>query len=256
MRIYFVNTTKEIVQRHHEAGVKNFLVSYYYEKQSSIINAILDIESEANIMLDSGAYTAFTHKEEINLKEYIQFCLDRRDEIKYIVALDDINDPEKTKSNYESFLDAGIKDAIPTFHVREPFGYLDYYCRKADYIAFGGLVQLKLERRKLFNWASQVIDRIPIKKKIHLFGINNFDLILRYARRITSADSSSTATRFNSLRSLSLIGLPVNVHEDTTRGRMPIKHIQSMQYYTIWRLLDMEKQINEYAEMKSIVKTR
>ncbi len=250
MKVYFVNTTKEIVKRHADVGVKNFLVSYWYEKQSGIIDAIKKIEPEADILLDSGAFTAFTHKEKINIDEYIQFALDHRDKVNHIVALDDLTSSQATKENYQKFLDAGIKDAIPTFHVGEDWEYLKYYCKKTKYIALGGSVQLKLKVRNLTNWISQAIEMIPKDKEIHLFGVNNYQIMLRFAERIESVDSSGSATRFNSLRVLSASGIPVSMSVDTTKGRMSIKHIQASQYYTIFRMLQMEEEINEFIKLK------
>lgn len=255
MKVFFVNTTKEIVGRHSDVGVKNYLVSYWYEKGSSIIDKTLELVPDAKIMLDSGAYTAYTQKETIDLNEYMEFITKYRSKIDTYINLDDIEDPDKSRANFDTMQKAGFTDVIPVFHFSEEMSYLKYYCSKSKYVAIGGATKLKLEPRKLANFIKNCLEVIPKDVKVHLLGMNNWNVILQFAARIESVDSSGTATRFNSLRSLSYSGIPISSGIDTTKGRMSLKHIQHSQYYTIFRILQIEEEINEFIKMKKDKKT-
>jgi len=69
-----------------------------------------------------------------------------------------------------------------TFHVNESFDYLKEYIKKYDYIALGGVAQIKGKRDKLQEWLDHCFSLILKKKglKIHGFAIFSPKLMLRY----------------------------------------------------------------------------
>ena len=247
MKIFFVDSSTAGLKNFLRMGVENLLVSYWYEKSSNLVNYILDINPKANIFLDSGAYSALTQGAEINVEDYIKFCHKIKHKVKMIASLDVIENGYKSKENYDIMCNAGL-DVIPCYHSGEPKEILEYYCKKADYIAVGALVSLTAKPRNLTNYLSNIIDLIPRDKKIHLFGLTASNILFRFANRITSVDSSMVSRRSPYTSSVSYSGMVTNTK--AMPYRINKQQNIDLQSYAIYRLLEMEKQINEHEEMK------
>jgi hypothetical protein len=91
------------------------------------------------LMLDSGAYSAFTQGAQINLKEYTEFLRQNKALIFKPVCLDviDPKDPEVAAAlGYKNFLymREGYVDAMPVYHVRENRNWLDQMLKETDFI--------------------------------------------------------------------------------------------------------------------------
>ncbi len=253
LRIYFVETSTANLVDYASVGVKNFLVSYYYEKSGRIIDKIRKLVPDANIMLDSGAFTAFTKKDAIDLDKYITYIKEHRSEFQHVVALDVIKDAENTKINYDYMLKQGIKDAIPTWHAGSDFSYLDYYTKKTNYIAIGGVVYLKFQHRQLFNWIRNVLDRVPKSVKIHIFGTTNFNLIYRFADRLESVDAATIPKKSAYNVAVTYTGMAKQTGFQY-KGRINEDQIHRLQQYSILKMLNMEQEINQYLEKKNGIK--
>lgn len=96
-----------------------------------------------NLMMDSGAYSAFTKGKIINLPEYCDFIIENNAHIATPVNLDSINpkDPDvaaaKGWDNYLFMKNRGIQ-AMPVFHAREKVFWLDKMLADTDYIGLSG----------------------------------------------------------------------------------------------------------------------
>lgn len=131
-----------------------------------------------NLMLDSGAFSAFTQKTEVNLKEYTDFCVANKQYISQVVNLDMINpgQPEAAAAaGMENFLYMKSKgvDAMPVYHAREPQRYLDQMIDLTDYIGLSGTSLVSPVEDKAWHhltWA-YITDRhgLPVVKT-HSFG--------------------------------------------------------------------------------------
>jgi len=80
---------------------------------------------------------------------------------------------------------------IPVFHYGEDFKFLEEMVKKYDYIALGGMVQLK-NKKKLSFWLKKCFSKIPKNIKVHGLAISSLDLIKKF--RFYSTDSSSWAS--------------------------------------------------------------
>ncbi len=81
----------------------NILVSYAYLGSVGLENLIrLQREhgENLNVMLDSGAFTAFTVGKQIDLRSYIHFLKNTKLKIKHYASLDVIRNVEATEKNY------------------------------------------------------------------------------------------------------------------------------------------------------------
>jgi hypothetical protein len=133
----------------------------------------IDLLKNKEFFLDSGAYSAFTLKKNINIDDYIAFIKKYEKQISLYATLDVIGDYKKTTVNTEYMESKGLKP-LPTFHYGSPKSELKRMLEKYDYIALGGLVPLAKKRKKLQQWLDGCFSVIGKywPKKIHGFGVN------------------------------------------------------------------------------------
>lgn len=117
------------------------------------------------VMLDSGAYSAWRKKKEIDIDKYIEFVKTHRDKFEICVNLDVIGDGRASYENWMYLRRNGL-DTMPVFHVGTDEKWLEKYMRKVDYIGIGAIANLSAERRFhgldhvwkkfLYNWGGKV----------------------------------------------------------------------------------------------------
>ena len=166
------------------------LWSYYHLIESN--GNMKKKRNKVNLFLDSGAFSAWTQKIEINIHEYIEFIKKHRNFITVYANLDVIGiggkqpnklTAEATLENQKIMEAAGL-DPLPCFHFGEPYEYLEYYIKHYDYIALGVAGN---SGRKLIPWfdicfSNYICDKqtgLP-KVKVHGFAVTSLPLMLRY----------------------------------------------------------------------------
>jgi hypothetical protein len=256
MKIYFAESAKQAIDPYIEVGAKRFLVSYFFQRKQDIIGYILEKDPNAEILLDSGAYSAFTQNEIINVDDYITFCHTVKDKVKLIAGLDDVKDPEISKNNFDKMQKAGL-DIMPTYHIYEPYSYLEHYIKNANYIAIGGLVanvkgSMKTNKRKRLNSILDILDRIPKDKNVHLFGLTDMQILHRVYDKVTSVDSTRTDQRSvytRSYRLSGMIGEAKHKKDKNHSAKIDREEVKPIWKYSIFRWLQAEKEINEYGSI-------
>jgi len=161
------------------------LVSYVY---LDIFQAYQEQAHYRDWMLDSGAFSAFNTGTEIVLQDYIDKCkevLAGPHPPSEVVALDVVGDWKASIHNAEVMWKQGIQ-AIPCYHLGEPWEALEHLAREYPKIGIGGMTQLKGRKRQ--DFASQCFARVW-PKKVHGFGVGFQELIL--ALPWHSVDASS-----------------------------------------------------------------
>lgn len=249
MIIYFVESSKEWLKNFFDVNVENFLVSYYYEEKGNLIDHILANNPNANIILDSGAYTAMTQKKEIDLTKYMEYIKNNKNKFKNYFVLDVINNPVKSLENYNIMVENKL-NPIPVFHVYEDFKYLEHYVKVADYIAIGGATTLKFKKRELINFIENCISMIPKGKKIHLLGVSSYDILMRFGGQVHSVDSSSmnASMVYHSLIDFSGTTKHIKL---TNIGKATSDQINERQKYIAKRYINLEAEINQYWRNKN-----
>ena len=101
MKIFFVENNPPGINTCSDMGVKNFLISYWYERQLNLIDKVYSCTEKPNIFLDSGAYSAMTQDITIDIDEYIDFCKENKSRVSLIACLDVIGDPEASRENFD-----------------------------------------------------------------------------------------------------------------------------------------------------------
>ena len=153
-----------------------------------------------NLILDSGAFSAWTKKTEINLDNYCNWCLENIDYIDYVVNLDVIpgsfgekNLPQseidrsakKGWGNYEYMLSKGIpkEKLIHIFHQGEDYKWLEKMVAAMDYIGLSPANDRTTNQK--IDWLDSCMKYVTDDKghpivKFHGFAVTSLKLMMRY----------------------------------------------------------------------------
>jgi hypothetical protein len=159
------------------------------------------MKDKFSFILDSGAFSAWTRKSEIDINAYISYILENDEYIDYIVNLDVIPGewgrvPTKEESekaclkgfyNYYYMIDNGInKDKlIHVFHQGDDYKYLKKMMRECtDYIGISPANDKNTTQK--ISWLDEVFSNYICNEKgipqirTHGFGVTSFSILFRY----------------------------------------------------------------------------
>ena len=160
------------------------------------------MKNSISLFLDSGAFSAFTKKIQIDIEEYAAFIKKYERYIEVYANLDVIGDEEATFENQKKMESMGLSP-LPTFHQGGKLEYLEHYLNNYDYIALGGMVGVN--RNVLSRWLDMVYgnyicdDKGYPKVKTHGFGLTSLKLMLRYPWYSVDSTSWVMTSRFGSV---------------------------------------------------------
>lgn len=160
------------------------------------------------IILDSGAFTAWTKRTKIDIDQYADFCLDHLDVVDHFVSLDSIpgtfgeslipmseirRAAEEGWENYQYLLSRGIPEEklLHVFHQGEEFKWLD---RIAHNTYIGISPANDRNTRDRMAWLDECMKHITdengnLTTQFHGLAVTSLRLMLRYPW--TSVDSAS-----------------------------------------------------------------
>lgn len=141
-------------------------------------------KNKVKLFLDSGAFSAWSQGEEINIQEYITFIKENEKYIDLYSNLDVIGDPKGTWKNQRIMEKAGI-NPVPVFHFGENIKWLQKLIdKKYKYISLGGMVPIS--NKDLVPWLDNLWsnyltdkDGMPVTR-VHGFGLTSLKMMLRY----------------------------------------------------------------------------
>lgn len=202
MKLYYVmNATYPALQ-----GVgRHQLISYYYFWHCSHLLANL---SGLDLIIDSGAYSAWTQHKRIRVRDYANFCLKMQEilggNLKYLifVNLDVIptsrhsTDTEASaEESYYNYLylkkDRGLDPLLYVFHEGEDFKWLEKIKTKETYIGLSPDSTGALHRsqgQEIRNWLKKCFSVLGRGYKTHSFGYLSPRLLTEFP--FYSADSA------------------------------------------------------------------
>ena len=133
--------------------------------------------------LDSGAFTVFNQGKQVELESYIELCqaeLSGDDPPEDVFALDVIGSHEGSARNTEKMWNAGIQ-AIPCFHIGEPWSVLRDMANSYPKIALGG-VAVGVSKQEKQRWLEECFAQFWVdnKVKVHGFGMHDMALLMRF----------------------------------------------------------------------------
>ena len=161
-----------------EAGAKNVLTSFYYQKKG-----LKELKNDfENIFIDSGGFTARKNNIEINLKEYGDFLKENKDYI-FTAANLDVNNLETQLEN-QKYLEQ-IYPILPVYHYAEysqkRYDLFENYCKNYKYVAVGGVAGQNLSKNRMINYLNFCFKTsLKYKTKIHGFGMASLELLKNY----------------------------------------------------------------------------
>ena len=159
------------------------------------------IDLRPRVIIDSGAFTAWTSGKPIDPRDYAKWALDFRDRWEdkmkslYFMNLDVIGDQDASWIN-QSILEGLGLSPIPIITFGAEKRHLVKALENYNYIALGGLVPYSQQKDKLQKWLdfcfSIIMQRqksTGIMPKVHLLGVTTDWILKRYP--CFSSDSSS-----------------------------------------------------------------
>ena len=157
-------------------------------------------DSRSNVLIDSGAFTAFTKGKFIDPFEYAKWAIDFSSRWKSKMSnlnfmnLDVIGDQDASWTNQSKIESTGL-NVLPIVTYNADLKHLDR-ALNYPYFALGGLVPYSSQTKVLQSWLDSCFSRIMKHKattgvmpKVHLLGVTRDWVCTRYP--IYSCDSSS-----------------------------------------------------------------
>jgi len=182
---------------------KHRLWAYHYLRGiKDLKDKLKTVDRKVDLFLDSGAFSAFTMKAEIDIQEYIAFIKEHKSIISVYANLDVIGSAEGTLKNQRIMEKAGLSP-LPCFHYGDDEKYLKTYLKEHKYIAFGGMVPIA--NAPLTKWLDHLFSKYICDKdgwpqwKIHGFGLTSIPLLLRYPWFSTDSTSWVMTSRMGSI---------------------------------------------------------
>ena len=188
-----------------QESAKNHLLSYAYrQEESAYVPVLTQPDLRCRVIIDSGAFTAWSTGKVITPKEYAEWALDLEKRWRpklyslEFMNLDVIGDQSATWKNLETLEKLGLQTLpIVTFGV--DLKHIDKALALYPYFALGGLVPYSRQKAKLQSWLDACFTRVMayrkktgILRKVHLLGITSDWSLRRYP--VFSSDSSSWVT--------------------------------------------------------------
>lgn len=142
-------------------------------------------QGKLQLLVDSGAFTAWRIGREITLSGYCSFLASLPVTPWRYITLDVIENPEKTRENLAAMRHAGFAP-VPVFTPGESFDSINALYETTDMIACGGVAG-KYSRYGL-AYLNRVMREVNARQ-IHLLGVTNMGVLKHF--KPYSADSSS-----------------------------------------------------------------
>lgn len=189
MKVYFVTVgLREEIEVIRKVRPPRLLCSYWYFKNRSMHEFCNSLGYTPEILLDSGAYSAFTKGRCINIGDYMRYIEKNAEYISRYIALDVINDHFATKENYKVMRMAGFSP-IPVYHYGDDLYIIKEYVQCGEkLVALGNTVRIK-DKKTVAKWCKSIREELPNGIALHLLGSSSSRIIECGA--VDSCDSSA-----------------------------------------------------------------
>ena len=155
---------------------------YMLDQGKDFLSLVLQRRKEYELLIDSGAFTAFQKNFSYTVQDYISWISKTKLAPDKYIQLDVIGDEQATVKNLDITLQAG-QNPIPVFTRGSKLSTLEYMYKQAPMVAVGGLVGSR-NRNGYVKWVMNHIKSRPV----HLLGFAPLPFLARY--KPTSCDTS------------------------------------------------------------------
>jgi len=170
------------------------LLSYHYWKNVDLLTYLPSVFGKEipPIILDSGAWSAFTQGKHVDLSAYCDYITHNRKVIRWYSNLDDMVDPKKTLATQKKMEAMGFAP-VPVFHTGEDFKFIKNYAKEYPLVAIGKMAPFRRQKNVVSRWIRQCFSMAG-SAEIHGFGVSWLNSMKLYPWR--SVDSSSWNSAF------------------------------------------------------------
>jgi hypothetical protein len=168
-------------------------------------------DPDHKILIDSGAFNAFTQKVVIDRGEYLDYARglsERLSNEMYFFNLDVIGDQGLSWKNQEWFESQGLVP-IPVVTFGAAKADVERCLQNYDYWALGGLVPHTNKKTKLTGWLNQVFSQVlqhwkktGVMPRVHLLGVGQEWVLRKYPAFSCDSSSYSNGPRYGNTRGL------------------------------------------------------
>lgn len=167
----------------------NTLLSFAIYAKDDIREVISELGDDANVMADSGAYTARTQGVIIDPHDYAKWLHKWADIFQVYPNLDVLHDVPTSIRNQKA-IESHDLWPCPVFHTGEPFRVLEKYCERHTYVMLGGMVGQAGAVMKWIEQCFRIADRYGTR--FHGFGQTKWEALRAFP--FFSCDSTSWAS--------------------------------------------------------------
>lgn len=187
-KVYFVTTgLREEIQVIRKVRPPRLLCSYWYFKNKPMWDFCDSLGYRPEILLDSGAYSAFTKGKNVNILDYMSYIEKNAAYISRYIALDVIRDPHTTRLLYSLMREKGLSP-VPVVHHGEDVAAVSRLAEGgADLIALGDTVRIR-DKNVVARWCEEIHKQHP-GVALHLLGSSSSKILQSGA--LASCDSCS-----------------------------------------------------------------
>lgn len=188
MKVFFVTAgLREEIEAIKKVKPPALLCSYWYFRNTTIREFFNQLGYTPEILLDSGAYSAFTKGKSVSLIDYMAYIKSNKNEITQYISLDVIGDPYITKAYYLIMLGKGFSP-IPVYHYGDDIETLRFYAEQGSKsVALGNTVPIR-DKGKVALWCASLKKQFP-SVRFHLLGSSSMKVI--QSGVVDSCDSSA-----------------------------------------------------------------
>lgn len=185
-KVYFVTSgLLEEIQVIRKVRPKRLLCSYWYFKSKPLADFCDSLGYRPEILLDSGAYSAFTKGKNVNILDYMEYIERNSAYISRYIALDVIGDPVTTRLLYNLMREKGLSP-VPVVHYGEDVAVVRRLAEEgADLIALGDTVRIR-DKNVVAQWCAEIHEQNP-GVGLHLLGSSSSKILQSGA--LSSCDS-------------------------------------------------------------------
>lgn len=184
MKVYFVTTgLREEIEVIKKVRPPRLLCSFWYFKNKPLADFCIEIGYKPEILLDSGAYSAYTKGKKVNVLEYIDYIKNNDAYISRYITADVIGDEYSTYYLYRLMQAYGLKP-VPVVHYG---GYVLHEMFTSRLVALGNTVGVR-DKCKVARWCQSIKKDFP-HSDLHLLGSSSRAILESGA--LCSCDSSS-----------------------------------------------------------------